>query len=912
MQTFVNFESAQVHPVELTPDGATLLVTNTADDRLEVFSLVGGIPVARGSVPVGLEPVSVRARDSGVAFVVNHLSDSISIVDLATLRVTRTVRVGDEPADVVFAGSPLRAFVSLSQENRIAVFDAAAPGAALASIPVGGEDPRALATDGTRVFAAVFEAGNRTTVIDFQSVSQFDGPYNGVNPPPNSGLLFNPPQAQVFPLAPRVGQIVRRNSGGQWLDDNGRNWSSKVLWGVDDRDVAIIDVATLGVTQATDLLSANMQLAVRPDGRVSVIGLDATNEKRFEPNLNGRFVRVRMCDFPATNPASVRRFDLNPHLTYAGSSIPAGQRSQSIGDPRGIAWKPAGDRGLVTGMGSNNVVVTNADGARVGLIPVGQGPTGVVIAGATNRAYVLNRFDATISVIDVAALSELTRVAFFDPTPAVIRAGRPMLYDTHRTSGTGHLSCATCHIDGRTDALAWDLGNPAGAVKTFNQTCNSFNGQGCENWHPMKGPMATQSLVGIINGEALHWRGDREDLPAFAPAFVGLLGDDATPGAADMAAFEAFVATIRRGPNPHRNFDDSLRAALTIDDGTRGDAALGKQLFQTIQFQNANVSCVECHQFPTGGADNIIAGPILREPQSFQVAPLGDVFEKVGLDRTRPNNTRGIGFLHDGIDGTLVDFLSADVFLFDSLQQRRDVAAFLLSFPTESHPSVGRQVTLDATNNQSNSSAVQTVQEFMSYADQGLLGLVVKGIRFGQPRGWRYLGGGAYQSDRLSESLTFDALRVAAATGAEITFTLVPAGTETRAGCDRDEDGFLDRDETDYCADPANAASLPRLKGDMNYDGAVNAMDIAAFVGQIVQPAGGAELRCIADFNRDGRLDGDDIPLMVSCLSGDCPAPPQLGAPPAAVDQSIPPLSISTAPADGAERLSIRPEFIGH
>ena len=62
-----------------------------------------------------------------------------------------------------------------------------------------------------------------------------------------------------------------------------------------------------------------------------------------------------------------------------------------------------------------------------------------MIGGASGRAYVLNRFDATISVLDTASLTELTRVAFFDPTPAVIRTGRPMLYDTQRTSGTGHL-----------------------------------------------------------------------------------------------------------------------------------------------------------------------------------------------------------------------------------------------------------------------------------------------------------------------------------------------------------------------------------------------------------------------------------------------------------------------------------------
>ena len=107
--SFINWESPQAHPVDVTPDGRLLLVANTADARLEVFDVSGKAPVRLGSVPVGLDPVSVRARGNGEAWVVNQISDSVSIVDLASLRVRRTVLVGDEPADVVFAGTPQRA-----------------------------------------------------------------------------------------------------------------------------------------------------------------------------------------------------------------------------------------------------------------------------------------------------------------------------------------------------------------------------------------------------------------------------------------------------------------------------------------------------------------------------------------------------------------------------------------------------------------------------------------------------------------------------------------------------------------------------------------------------------------------------------------------------------------------------------
>ena len=120
-QTFVNWESPHVSPIDLTPDGSLLLAVNTADNRLEVFTVsVSGL-TALGSIPVGLDPVSVRARTDTEAWVVNHVSDTVSIVDLVTMNVTATLYPGDEPADVVFAGIPERAFVTVSQLNQVKV-----------------------------------------------------------------------------------------------------------------------------------------------------------------------------------------------------------------------------------------------------------------------------------------------------------------------------------------------------------------------------------------------------------------------------------------------------------------------------------------------------------------------------------------------------------------------------------------------------------------------------------------------------------------------------------------------------------------------------------------------------------------------------------------------------------------------
>jgi YVTN family beta-propeller protein len=59
---------------------------------------------------VGLEPVAVAARTNSEVWVSNLLSDSVSTISLSgTPHVTRTLLVGDEPRDIVFAGTPQRA-----------------------------------------------------------------------------------------------------------------------------------------------------------------------------------------------------------------------------------------------------------------------------------------------------------------------------------------------------------------------------------------------------------------------------------------------------------------------------------------------------------------------------------------------------------------------------------------------------------------------------------------------------------------------------------------------------------------------------------------------------------------------------------------------------------------------------------
>jgi len=863
---FVNWESPHVHPMDVTPSGATLLAVNTPDNRLEIFDISSGTPVWTGSIPVGLDPVSVRALSDTTAWVVNHVSDTVSIVDLGALNTVRTVPTGDEPCDVVFAQG--KAFVSVSQENQVQVFHPADLDAAPSVIEIKGEDPRALATDGQRVFAAIFESGNATTIIPGETVSTNVSPYPGApNPPPNDGDGFFPAINGGNPPPPEVALIVQRNAQDEWIDDNDGNWTPAVTWDLLDHDVAIIDAQTLDVSYQGGLMNLDMALAVRADGQVTVIGTEAMNVVRFEPNVNGVFVQSVLAEFSPDNLVAPVVVDLNPHLDYTTPTIPQNQRDLSLGDPRAIVWTADGQTGYVAGMGSNNVIIIDSIGARLGEIEVGEGPTGLMLDEASDRLYVMNKFEAAISVVDLdtEVAQEIERVPFFDPTPADITEGRPFLYDTHLTSGLGQASCASCHVDGRWDALSWDLGDPSGALKPFNQVCNFgiFGNGDCEDWHPMKGPMTTQTLVGSIETGPLHWRADREDLAAFNPAFVSLMGDDTELTQEEMAKFTDFVATLTNPPNPNRNIDGSLPSSFP----NGGNPQTGQNLFMNANLDGGVLTCNFCHTVPTGTNGTVTSADAILDTQSMKIAQLRNLYEKTGLDFESFENTRGFAFTHDGAVDSLFNFLLFPDFTFafgeTGNQQRRDIVAFLMNFSTDTHAGVGAQATLASFDDLFDQGA--DIPTMVSLATNGEAGLVVKGVVDGEPRGFALVDG-AYQSDRASETTTFDDLLLAAAPGEELTFTLVPAGSETRVGLDRDRDGFFDRDEIDVCSDPADPHLFPGSAGSIDVNGDLQ-LDVFDFVDfqaafQDQQPAG--------DCNVDGEFTIFDFVCFQSAFQS-CP-----------------------------------------
>jgi DNA-binding beta-propeller fold protein YncE len=704
-----NFESGHVRPLALSPDGRRLFAVNTPDARLEIFRIIGERLIRAGSVPVGLEPVAVAARSNDEVWVVNRLSDSVSVVRFEDVvgrrrrmhggrhripvirgRVVRTLLVGDEPQDVVFAGPDRRlAFVTAAHRGQnspfpraqyaepgvgradIWVFDVDELGASLGGQPravlaLFGDSPRALAAspDGSRVYAAVYRSGNGTNVTfvcaggaDAEPCRPGGGPLApGGLPAPNENVEGVP--------GPLATLIVRRDpETGAWLDELNRDWTAMVPFELPDLDVFEIDALTdppVATRAHAAVGTVLFNMVVNPKtGRLYVSNTEARNEVRFEgPGHLAALVK------PPGEPASVRGHlhearitvidgeyvkprHLNKHIPYDPGPTPRGVKARSLATPTGMVVSRDGRRLYVAALGSNKVGVFDArrlerdrflPSARRHIALRGRGPTGLALRG--KHLYVMTRFDHAIEVVDLRCRCTVQRVALHDTEPETTVQGRPFLYDATISSSNGETSCAACHVFGHTDALAWDLGNPDAAVVPNPNL--AINSQTLPDFHPLKGPFLTQTLRGLARHGPMHWRGDRTGGPelaspeaelaafqAFNGAFESLLGRDEGPlPADDMRTFAEFATRITMPPSPIARFDGELRA----------DEARGRELFfeaaRTVSLTaKGNLTfetCDECHRLdPAAGLFGTSTLSTIAV-QSKKVPQLRALYDRIG------------------------------------------------------------------------------------------------------------------------------------------------------------------------------------------------------------------------------------------------------------------------------------------
>jgi len=903
---FIAFESGHVRPLAKSPDGTRLFAVNTPNNTLEVFRITATGLQLEARVPVGLEPVAVAARTDTEIWVVNHLSDSVSIVSLdGAPRVVRTLLVGDEPRDIVFAGSPAKAFVTTAHRGQhrtdpslanvpgagdpqlttpsvgradVWVFNPTALGNTLGGTPqrimnLFADTPRALAVspDRNTLYVAAFKSGNLTSSINEELVC--DGfELNKtclVKWKTMPGGRLGPQTNAEGKPAPKTGLLVKYDPVAKvWRDEVGRNWNNAVKFTLPDKDVFAVDANTLAEKAIFTTVGTTLfNMAVNPvSGALYVSNTDANNMTRFEgagkhggTTVQGNIAKTRVT---VISGGQIKPRHLNKHIDYSklvnDPGFDATAKNHSLATPLDMAVTRDGRTLYVTAYGSSRVGVFdtseldsdsfNPRTASSKYITVsGGGPSGIVLDEDRGRMYVMTRFDNAVKVINTATRTEVAKATLPNPEPAHVVNGRPMLYDAQRSSANGESSCASCHIFGDDDSLAWDLGDPDGLVakspidgkfvdpiqfnvaKTIFGVQNKINGSDDpKDFHPMKGPMVTQSLRGMAHQGAMHWRGDRAvgvfgtaaydttvSFKNFAVAFEGLLGNKTAPSEGEMQQFTDFQLAVQYPPNPIRALDNSLNAAQKRGfDFFFGDRPSdGFKIIVGGQSITPNNNCNGCHtidpakgQFGTNGMQSFEG-----ISQIFKIPHLRNMYQKVGRFGSPAipfssapatdhlgDQVRGYGFVHDGTADTLAHFFTVRVFqptlnsgfpLLNPDAMRRDVSEYMHAVDSDLAPIVGQQVTLTSANAAAAGPRINLlIQRAKTPFVSKILGgqvtecdLVAHAVEAGVRRGYAFDPASSVFKAADGSTRTDAALRgVAATQGQEVTYTCTPPGSGKR------------------------------------------------------------------------------------------------------------------------------------
>jgi 6-phosphogluconolactonase (cycloisomerase 2 family) len=290
--------------------------------------------------------------------------------------------------------------------------------------------------------------------------------------------------------------------------------------------------------------------------------------------------------------------------------------------PRAAAYDNETRSLLVTCLGADAVVAFDALAARPAgaekrrwLVPAG--PTGVAVDAPRHRAVVWSQFERVVSVLKLDAPEVPTdkppsveRIALAPDAahrmPEEVALGRVLFHAVGdgRISSDGR-ACASCHPDGRDDALVWAT---------------------------PEGPRRSIMLAGRLKGTAPYsWEGDEKALDEHLGITFERLHGAGGLRSIELSALSAYVNALRPPATPGVPPEDV------------GRVGRGEELFRS-----AAVGCSDCHS-GAAATDNMNH----------------DIQSKTRLDRSGLFNTPslhlvgGTGpFFHDGRFATLRDLLT--------------------------------------------------------------------------------------------------------------------------------------------------------------------------------------------------------------------------------------------------------------
>lgn len=543
-------------------------------------------------VPQLRRPVALAVQGDRL-WVANRRSGSLSLVDLPGRKVIGEHAIGKQLEDVTAIPGGAHLLVADSGGDQLLLVD--------------GQTARVmerltLPADPVQVRVAADGSFCSVTSLWAHQVSLID-----LAPPdsPDSGPRLRLRAKIDLPFAPRC----------QWLARDGLRLV--VADGFGGR-LAVIDPTAARVLAVRTFDGHNLSgIAADADERELLVShqllneaVPTTRDRVFWGTLMGNVVRsiplADLLSIPEDGPLGreSRVYDLAHWSLH-----PLGRPGAATGDPGAIAVTRDG-KTVIALAGVGEVAYRSAPLQPFYQRQVGRRPSAIALDDKRQVAFIANKFDDSLSVLDLESGEVTDTIPLGRPGELTAAdRGEIMFYDA-RFSLDGWYSCHSCHTDGHSNGLLND-----------NLSDEAFGAS-----------KRVLSLLGVGDTGPWTWSGEQESLQEQAHKSTTITmrdheGMHATEE--NMAALTAYMQTLSPPPS-------LLAARGQVNEQER---ALGERVF-------AAQGCVECHRPPT-----------YTTPSAYDVG----LEDAAGRREFNPPSLRGVSqrprLFHDNRAGSLEDVL---------------------------------------------------------------------------------------------------------------------------------------------------------------------------------------------------------------------------------------------------------------
>jgi YVTN family beta-propeller protein len=444
-----------------------------------------------GTEPDYLTPGELKlSLDGRKLYVVCEGNDSVVALDIATKKVVARAKVGHRPWGIALSPDGKTLYVSSEWSDTVSEVDAAS--FQVRRTLKTGWGPVGLTTDRAGKFLYVANGiGNSVSVLDL-STGQESKRFGTQRYPQQIALSRDGRRIYVSNTLPRLGHYDQPPISELLVIDA-------------VKQIVAERISIPGVIELRHIAEAPRSL-----GAYLLVPF-------MRPKNLGPLIAVAQ-GWVLTHGVAVVKPDLFARPGEARSKV-----TQVLLDDidyyyaggYGVAFTPDGRYALVTSAEANALsVIDTAKLARrlrqvpaeelpdrldsaqtfvVGRLPTGHDPRAIAVSPDGRFAYVANRLDDSVSIVDLRQLKVASTLDLGGPKVITrLRRGEQLFSDASYCL-QGQFACSTCHPNSHLDGLAWNLETPQlGRDRVANRTMRGIRETAPYKWNGHNPDLATQ------------------------------------------------------------------------------------------------------------------------------------------------------------------------------------------------------------------------------------------------------------------------------------------------------------------------------------------------------------------------------------------------------------------------------------